>query len=96
MDERELSELTGHVLEGGEAKYHQKNAEQGKLFARERIARLLDADSFVEDAQLANAEAEGLPSDGVITGVKLGTQTAGQLAAEIDRAAPVTGGGQEQ
>ena len=69
MDERELSELSGRVIEGGEAKYHQKNAAQGKLFARERIARLLDPASFVEDAQLANAEAEELPSDGVITGV---------------------------
>src|SRR6188472_785601 len=69
MDERELSELSGRVIEGGEAKYHQKNAEQGKLFARERIARLVDAQSFVEDAQLANAEADELPSDGVITGI---------------------------
>jgi acetyl-CoA carboxylase carboxyltransferase component len=69
MDERELLELTSRVAEGGGDKYHQKNAEQGKLFARERIALLVDEQSFVEDAQLANAEADDLPSDGVITGL---------------------------
>jgi acetyl-CoA carboxylase carboxyltransferase component len=62
---RRLSEIE----RGGAAKYHAKNAEDGKLFARDRIARLLDADSFVEDAALANCEAGDLPADGVITGV---------------------------
>ena len=33
------------------------------------MARLLDADSFVEDALLANAQDPELPADGVITGV---------------------------
>jgi acetyl-CoA carboxylase carboxyltransferase component len=69
MDERELLELTARVSAGGTAKYHEKNAEQGKLFARERIALLVDAQSFVEDAQLANAEADDLPADGVVTGL---------------------------
>ena len=69
MDERELSELTCEVKRGGGQKYHQKNAEQGKFFARERVAQLVDADSFVEDALLANAEAGDLPADGVITGL---------------------------
>ena len=32
-------------------------------------ARLLDPDSFVEDALLANASAADLPADGVVTGV---------------------------
>ena len=40
----------------------------GKLHARERIALLVDAGSFVEDGQLANALATGLPADGVVTG----------------------------
>ena len=40
----------------------------GKLHPRERIALLVDAGSFVEDGQLANALAAGLPADGVVTG----------------------------
>src|SRR5712691_4499373 len=53
---------------GGAAKYHQSAAASGKLFARERIARLVDAGSFSEDGIFANALADGLPADGVITG----------------------------
>jgi len=45
-----------------------KLAEAGKLFVRDRIDRLFDAGSFVEDGQLANALADGLPADGVVTG----------------------------
>ncbi|MFZ5890884.1 MAG: acyl-CoA carboxylase subunit beta [Myxococcota bacterium] len=71
MDERELRELNQRAVAGGAEKYHQKNAEQGKLFARERIQRLLDEGSFVEDALLANSEASDLPADGVVTGVGL-------------------------
>ncbi|MEO8796723.1 MAG: acyl-CoA carboxylase subunit beta, partial [Polyangiaceae bacterium] len=47
---------------------HRKNTETGKLFARERIARLVDADTFVEDAALANNQEPDLPADGVVTG----------------------------
>ena len=43
-------------------------ADGGKLFARDRIARLVDDGSFVEDGMFANALAVGLPADGVITG----------------------------
>ena len=39
-----------------------------KLFVRDRIALLFDDSTFVEDGQLANAMAEDLPADGVITG----------------------------
>jgi acetyl-CoA carboxylase carboxyltransferase component len=56
------------VEKGGAEKYHRKNAETGKLFARERIRLLVDADSFVEDAKLANVADPELPSDGVVTG----------------------------
>jgi acetyl-CoA carboxylase carboxyltransferase component len=69
MDEHELLELTAAALHGGSDKYHQKNAEQGKLFARERIALLVDRGSFVEDGLLANAQQAELPADGVVTGV---------------------------
>jgi methylmalonyl-CoA decarboxylase subunit alpha len=69
MDDAKLKGLISRTLAGGAPKYHEKNAEQGKLFARERVARLFDHDSFVEDAQLANCEPGDLPADGVITGV---------------------------
>ena len=54
---------------GGKPKYHESNAAKGKLFARERIARLCDEGSFVEDGLLANNQAQGLSADGVVTGV---------------------------
>lgn len=40
-----------------------------KLPVAERLAVLLDVDSWVEDGLLANAEAAGMPADGVRTGV---------------------------
>jgi acetyl-CoA carboxylase carboxyltransferase component len=46
----------------------EKLAGQGKLYVRDRIALLLDDGTFVEDGQLANAQARGLPADGVVTG----------------------------
>jgi len=60
---------SAELKKGGDAKYHQKNAESGKLFARDRIAYLCDKDSFVEDGLYANCVAEGLPADGVVTGL---------------------------
>jgi methylmalonyl-CoA decarboxylase subunit alpha len=57
------------IRQGGAAKYHAKNAEAGKLFARERLARLLDPGSFVEDGTFANGLDTELPADGVITGL---------------------------
>ncbi len=56
------------LRKGGDSKYHEKNTEVGKLFARERIALLTDKDSFLEDGLYANNTAEGLPADGVVTG----------------------------
>src|SRR5438552_7298775 len=66
--DKKLTETLARVERGGAPKYHAKNAETGKLFARERIARLVDAGSFVEDAQLANSQDPELPADGVVTG----------------------------
>ncbi|MBV9949125.1 MAG: acyl-CoA carboxylase subunit beta [Myxococcales bacterium] len=66
-DER-IEETLARIEKGGAPKYHQKNAEQGKLFARERVARLVDPGSFVEDAALANNLDPELPADGVVTG----------------------------
>ena len=45
-----------------------KLASQNKLYVRDRLALLFDEGTFVEDAQLANAQATGLPADGVVTG----------------------------
>jgi acetyl-CoA carboxylase carboxyltransferase component len=68
VEERELAQLRERVRAGGAERYHAANAARGKLFARERVARLVDEGTFVEDGELANALAEGLPADGVITG----------------------------
>ena len=69
LDEEALAQLRKRVLAGGAEKYHAANAAKGKLFARERIALLVDKGSFVEDGRYANALADGLPADGVVTGL---------------------------
>ncbi|MDC3957385.1 acyl-CoA carboxylase subunit beta [Polyangium jinanense] len=68
LDDQKLRDLAARVERGGAPKYHEKNLEQGKLFARKRIELLFDDSSFVEDAALANAVDPELPADGVITG----------------------------
>ena len=40
---KRVEETLARVEKGGHPKYHAKNAETGKLFCRERIARLVDA-----------------------------------------------------
>ena len=68
FDEK-LQTTLDRIAQGGAAKYHEKNAQAGKLFARERLRLLLDAGSFVEDGALANALDAELPADGVVTGL---------------------------
>ena len=51
-----------------------------KLAVRDRLARLLDDGTFVEDGLLANAVKEGYPADGVVTGVG---KVAGRTVAVI-------------
>jgi acetyl-CoA carboxylase carboxyltransferase component len=67
----DLEKLVERTLKGGAEKYHQKNKEEGKLFARERLRLLLDdqAKDFVEDGLLANNSDATLPADGVVTGL---------------------------
>jgi methylmalonyl-CoA decarboxylase subunit alpha len=66
----DLAALAKHARAGGAERYHAKAREQGKLFVRERLRRLLDdADAMVEDGLLANAMAGDLPADGVVTGI---------------------------
>jgi methylmalonyl-CoA decarboxylase subunit alpha len=69
--DEKLDEALARVRKGGAARYHQKNTEHGKLFARERVARLVDEESFLEDAALANNLDPELPADGVVTGTAL-------------------------
>jgi len=57
------------IEKGGSPSSHEKNAAQGKLFARERIRLLVDEGTFVEDGLYANCLAKDLPADGVITGI---------------------------
>jgi methylmalonyl-CoA decarboxylase subunit alpha len=64
-----LRALITRIEAGGAQRYHDKNTEQGKRFARERLARLLDGGSFVEDGRLANGLDADLPADGVVTGL---------------------------
>jgi acetyl-CoA carboxylase carboxyltransferase component len=88
FDEK-LRSTIARVEQGGAAKYHEKNAAQGKLFARERLARLLDAGTFVEDASLANNLEPELPADGVIAGTGL---VAGRLVAVMANDSTVKAG----
>ncbi len=63
-----LEEALEKARAGGPGRHHEKSREQGKMPVRERVARLLDPDSFTEDALLANSGAEGFGADGVVTG----------------------------
>ncbi len=65
----ELHARVERALAGNLHKEAEKLAKQGKLFVRDRLALLLDDDSFVEEGLLANSEAAALPADGVVTGV---------------------------
>lgn len=69
-----MSEVTNttmkeEILQGGKPKYHEKNAAQGKMFVRERLAMLLDDGLQSEDGLYANCLAGDLPADGVVTGI---------------------------
>ena len=65
----DLSGAAARALAGGPERHRAQAGEQGKLPVRERIALLLDDDSFAEEALLANWDQDGLGADGVVTGV---------------------------
>jgi acetyl-CoA carboxylase carboxyltransferase component len=65
----DLKEALDRARAGGPARHREKSAQQGKLPVRDRIARLVDPDSFAEEALLANWENEGFGADGVATGM---------------------------
>ncbi len=78
---QDLQQLEKRILSGGAPKYHEKNKEVGKFFARERIEMLVDPDSFVEEGLFANCAEPELPADGVVTGfAKVHGRTVGVLA----------------
>jgi acetyl-CoA carboxylase carboxyltransferase component len=65
----DLKDALERARGGGPRRHHDKAKDQGKLPARERVERLLDPGTFVEDALLANWEQDGFGADGVITGM---------------------------
>src|SRR5258706_14209515 len=88
----DLAERSARAREGGGAKYVQRHREQGKLPARERIDRLIDAGSpFLELSPLA---ANGMyddeaPAAGIVTGIG---RVAGREALIVANEPPVKGG----
>ncbi|MBS3898935.1 MAG: acyl-CoA carboxylase subunit beta [Dethiobacter sp.] len=56
------------VKKGGAEKYHKASQSQSKLFVRERLKLLFDADVEAEDGLWANCLADDLPADGVVCG----------------------------
>jgi len=69
------------ALSGGPDRHHSKTAAQGKMPVRDRVARLVDPESFSEEALLANWEKEGLGADGVVTGLAtIGGRTVALMA----------------
>jgi acetyl-CoA carboxylase carboxyltransferase component len=64
-----IRRAVARAARGNLDRYGEKLAAQHKLFVRDRLALLVDEGSFVEDGLLANAAADDLPADGVVTGV---------------------------
>ncbi|HQE17909.1 MAG TPA: carboxyl transferase domain-containing protein, partial [Aggregatilineales bacterium] len=88
----ELRERLAEVRAGGGEKYRQRHEEQGKLFVRDRIDRLLDPGSpFLEIAPLAAWDMYGgeAPGAGIVTGIG---RVAGRECMIIANDATVKGG----
>ncbi|MEO6497073.1 MAG: carboxyl transferase domain-containing protein, partial [Solirubrobacteraceae bacterium] len=68
-DVTQFQEALDRAHAGGPERHRQKSAEQGKLPVRERVGRLLDDGSFVEEGLLANWQEDGFGADGVVTGL---------------------------
>jgi acetyl-CoA carboxylase carboxyltransferase component len=76
-----VQDASERALAGGPERHRRKAVEQGKLPVRERVARLLDRDSFAEDGLLASWEKEGLGAEGVVTGLgTIGGRTVAVMA----------------
>ncbi len=76
-----LDDATARSLAGGPERHRQRAAEQEKLPVRERVARLLDPDSFSEEGLLASLDAGGEGAAGVVTGLgTIGGRTVAVMA----------------
>jgi acetyl-CoA carboxylase carboxyltransferase component len=64
-----LADAVSRAVAGGPERHREKALSQGKLPVRERVARLLDPDSFAEEGLLAGWEEDGLGAEGVVTGL---------------------------
>src|SRR5215471_2999834 len=87
-----LRERTAMVRQGGGEKYRQRHAEQGKLFVRDRIDRLLDPGSpFLELSPLAACDLYGgeAPGAGLVTGIG---RVSGRECVVVANDATVKGG----
>ena len=68
----ELREVLAKVRQGGGEKYQTRHEEQGKLFVRDRMDKLLDSGSaFLEIGALAGYDVynDWTPSAGIVTGI---------------------------
>ena len=63
-----LEDAVSRAIAGGPDHHRERVVQQGKLPVRDRVARLLDPDSFSEDGLLAGWEQDGLGAEGVVTG----------------------------
>ncbi len=69
-NEERLAAEIERIKKGGAEKYHARNRQQKKLFARDRLKLLLDDGKIeFEDAMFAENQNPELPADAVITGV---------------------------
>ncbi|AAO90497.2 carboxyl transferase domain-containing protein [Coxiella burnetii] len=87
-----LENLLAKIKNGGPEKSRQRQREQGKLLARERIDHLLDPGSpFLELSSLAGYQLykDEVPAGGVVTGIG---QIAGQECLIVANDATVKGG----
>jgi methylmalonyl-CoA decarboxylase subunit alpha len=66
---KDFDSAVERALAGGPERHRAKAAEAGKRGVRDRVARLLDPDSFAEEGLLAGWEQDGLGAEGVVTGV---------------------------
>lgn len=67
--DKSWEERVEEIERGGLPKYHEANAQKGKMYVRDRLSKLFDEGKWTEDGKFANAEATGLPADGVITAI---------------------------
>ena len=68
--DEELAAEIERIQKGGAEKYHARNREQKKLFARDRLRLLLDDGKIeFEEGMFAECRDPDLPADAVITGV---------------------------